>query len=66
MSERIYPSIDALLRELLGIGPESERLGENLASLEFTLSDAQMAEIDRLKRPDSRVVSPPQAPKWDS
>ena len=43
-----------------------ERLGENLASLEFTLSDAEMAEIDKLKRPESRVVSPPQAPKWDS
>jgi diketogulonate reductase-like aldo/keto reductase len=43
-----------------------ERLGENLASLEFVLSDTEMAEIDKLKRPDSRVVSPPQAPKWDS
>ena len=39
---------------------------ENLASLEFTLSDAEMAEIDTLGAPDSRVVSPPQAPKWDS
>lgn len=42
-----------------------EHLAENLASLEFTLSDADMAEIDKLKRPDSRVVNPPQAPKWD-
>jgi diketogulonate reductase-like aldo/keto reductase len=43
-----------------------ERLGENLASLEFALSSAELAEIDRLKRPNARVVSPPQAPKWDS
>jgi len=43
-----------------------ERLAENLGSLEFTLSDAEMAEIDKLKRPGSRIVSPLQAPAWDS
>jgi diketogulonate reductase-like aldo/keto reductase len=43
-----------------------ERLAENLASLDFKLSDAEMAEIGKLKRPGSRIVSPPQAPKWDS
>jgi diketogulonate reductase-like aldo/keto reductase len=43
-----------------------ERLAENLGSLELKLSDAEMAEIGNLKRADSRVVSPPQAPKWDS
>jgi diketogulonate reductase-like aldo/keto reductase len=43
-----------------------ERLAENLASLEFSLGDAEMAEIDRLKRPGARIVSPPQAPQWDS
>jgi 2,5-diketo-D-gluconate reductase B len=43
-----------------------ERLAENLGSLEFKLSDADMAEIGTLKRPDGRLVSPPQAPKWDS
>lgn len=42
-----------------------ERLPENLGSLEFTLSAAEMAEIDKLKRPGARIVSPPQAPKWD-
>jgi 2,5-diketo-D-gluconate reductase B len=42
-----------------------ERLAENLGSLDFKLSDAEMAEIGKLKRPDSRIVSPPQAPKWD-
>ncbi len=43
-----------------------ERLAENLGSLDFKLSDAEMAEIGTLKRPDGRVVSPPQAPKWDT
>ncbi len=43
-----------------------ERLAENLGSLDFKLSDAEMTEIGKLKRPDSRIVSPPQAPKWDS
>ena len=43
-----------------------ERLAENLGSLTFALSDAEMAEIGKLKRPDGRIVSPPQAPKWDS
>ena len=42
-----------------------ERLAENLGSLDFKLSEAEMAEIGKLKRPDSRIVSPPQAPKWD-
>ena len=43
-----------------------ERLAENLGSLDFTLSGAEMAEIAKLKRPDSWIVSPPQAPKWDT
>jgi diketogulonate reductase-like aldo/keto reductase len=43
-----------------------ERLAENLGSLEFALSDADMAEIDKLKRPDGRIVNPPHAPKWDN
>jgi 2,5-diketo-D-gluconate reductase B len=42
-----------------------ERLAENLGSLDFRLSDAEMAEIGKLKRPDGRIVSPPQAPVWD-
>ena len=44
---------------------KSERLAENMALFDFTLSDAEMAEIAKLKRPDSRVVNPPHAPKWD-
>jgi 2,5-diketo-D-gluconate reductase B len=43
-----------------------ERLAENLGSLELTLSAAELAEIDKLKRPNARIVSPPQAPKWDT
>jgi 2,5-diketo-D-gluconate reductase B len=43
-----------------------ERLAENLGSVEFALSDAEMGEIEKLKRPNSRIVSPPQAPQWDS
>ena len=43
-----------------------ERLAENLGSLEFKLTDAEMAEISMLARPGSRIVSPPQAPQWDS
>jgi 2,5-diketo-D-gluconate reductase B len=42
-----------------------ERLKENLAVSDFTLSDAEMAEIAALKQPDSRVVNPAHAPKWD-
>jgi diketogulonate reductase-like aldo/keto reductase len=42
-----------------------ERLAENLGSLDFTLSDAEMAEIGKLKRPDGRIANPPHAPKWD-
>jgi diketogulonate reductase-like aldo/keto reductase len=43
-----------------------ERLAENLGSLGFTLNEGEMTEIGKLKRPDSRIVSPPQAPEWDN
>ena len=43
-----------------------ERLAENLGSLNLKLSEAEMAEIAKLQRPDSRIVSPPQAPQWDA
>jgi 2,5-diketo-D-gluconate reductase B len=42
-----------------------ERLKENLAVFDFTLSPAEMSEIGALKRPDGRVVNPAHAPKWD-
>jgi 2,5-diketo-D-gluconate reductase B len=41
-------------------------LAANLAVFDFTLSAAEMTEIDRLKRPDGRVVNPPHAPQWDA
>ncbi len=43
-----------------------ERLAENLGSLKFTLTAAEMAQIDKLRRPSARIVSPPQAPQWDT
>jgi diketogulonate reductase-like aldo/keto reductase len=42
-----------------------QRLAENLAVFDFTLSDAEMAEIGKLARPDGRCVSPAHAPAWD-
>jgi 2,5-diketo-D-gluconate reductase B len=63
----------AALRYLVQLGiiiiPRSsnpDRLAENMAIFDFTLSDAEMAEIARLKRADGRVVNPPHAPKWDN
>jgi 2,5-diketo-D-gluconate reductase B len=43
-----------------------ERLSENLGSVELKLSAAEMSEIDHLKRPNARIVSPPQSPQWDN
>ena len=40
-------------------------LADNLDVFDFTLSDADMAEIAALKRPDGRVINPPHAPQWD-
>ena len=42
-----------------------ERQKENFEVLDFSLSPAEITEIAALKRPDGRVVNPPQAPKWD-
>jgi len=44
----------------------ADHMAANLAASDFTLSDAEVQEIDKLKRPDGRVVNPPHAPKWDS
>ena len=41
-------------------------LAANLAVFDFALSDAEMAEIGKLKQPGGRVVNPPHAPKWDN
>ena len=40
-------------------------IAANLAVFDFVLADAEMNEIDKLKRPDGRVVNPPHAPQWD-
>ena len=42
-----------------------ERLAENLGSLDFKLSDGEMAEIGAMKQANSRVANPPHAPQWD-
>jgi 2,5-diketo-D-gluconate reductase B len=44
---------------------DPDHLASNLAIFDFTLSDAEMADIDRLKQPAGRVVNPPHAPRWD-
>lgn len=41
------------------------RIAENLDVFDFTLTDAEMAAITALKRPDGRVVNPAFAPEWD-
>jgi len=40
-------------------------LADNLDVFDFTLMDAEMAEIKGLARPDGRVINPPHAPQWD-
>jgi hypothetical protein len=42
-----------------------DQLAANLAVFDFNLSDAEMAEIARLKQTGLRVVNPPHAPRWD-
>jgi diketogulonate reductase-like aldo/keto reductase len=42
-----------------------ERLAENLANLEFDLTDAEMKEIAGLARPGGRIVDWSWSPKWD-
>ncbi len=43
-----------------------DHLAANLAIFDFALSPTEMGEIDRLKKPDGRVVNPPHAPRWDA
>lgn len=42
-----------------------ERLSENMDIFDFELSEADMAEIRALARPDGRVINVAWAPKWD-
>ena len=46
--------------------PNPDHLAANLAVFDFKLSDAEMAEIGRLKQGGMRVVNPPHAPRWDN
>jgi 2,5-diketo-D-gluconate reductase B len=42
------------------------RMAENLAIFDFSLSDAEMARINSLKRPDGRIANPVgRVPPWD-
>jgi diketogulonate reductase-like aldo/keto reductase len=42
-----------------------QHLADNLAVFDFTLSDAEMAELSALSSANKRIVSPPHAPQWD-
>jgi diketogulonate reductase-like aldo/keto reductase len=41
-------------------------LQQNLDVFDFTLTDAEMAELKKLNAANMRVVNPPHAPKWDT
>ena len=41
-------------------------LKENLDVFDFTLTDAEMAELKALNATNMRVVNPPHAPQWDT
>lgn len=43
-----------------------EHLKANLDVFDWSLTDAEMAEIGKLARPDGRVVNPPHHPEWDN
>jgi diketogulonate reductase-like aldo/keto reductase len=43
-----------------------QHLADNLDVFDFELSEAEMAEIGKLARPDGRVVNPAHHPQWDS
>ncbi len=44
---------------------QEANVAANLAIFDFALSDAEMAEISGLARPDGRRLSPAHAPDWD-
>jgi 2,5-diketo-D-gluconate reductase B len=57
-----------LLQQGAAAIPRSSReanVEANLAIFDFALSDAEMAEISGLARPDGRMVEPAVAPDWD-
>jgi 2,5-diketo-D-gluconate reductase B len=44
---------------------DAKHLADNLAVFDFSLSEAEMAELARLASANKRIVSPPHAPQWD-
>jgi len=61
-------SLRWLLQQGVAAIPRSSReanVEANLAIFDFALSDAEMAEIAGLARPDGRMVEPAVAPDWD-
>jgi diketogulonate reductase-like aldo/keto reductase len=42
-----------------------QRIAENIAVFDFTLTDDEMRRISSLARPDGRMISPSFAPAWD-
>ena len=58
-----------LVQQGIAIIPGSgtpSRQQENFDVLDFALTPAEMSDIAGLKRPNARVVNPPQHPEWDS
>jgi diketogulonate reductase-like aldo/keto reductase len=43
-----------------------QHLKENMDVFDWSLTDAEMAELKKLNATNMRVVNPPHAPKWDS
>ena len=42
-----------------------QHMADNMAVFDFSLSDAEMAELKKLAATNKRIVSPPHAPQWD-
>jgi hypothetical protein len=53
MIDQLDPAAEALLREVLGIGPEGERLGQNLAAYRVILE-----ELKKLRALDLSDIHP--------
>jgi diketogulonate reductase-like aldo/keto reductase len=61
-------SLRYLIQQGIGAIPRTsrvERLAENIAIFDFELTEAEMAEIAKLARPDGRIVDWAWSPKWD-
>lgn len=43
-----------------------QHMKENMAVFDFSLSDAEMAELKALNATNMRIVNPPHAPQWDT